>query len=145
MRALRLISTVTIVLLMVAGPSIAQEKSNVTIKKVRVPQTSPASGEEMYISYCASCHGKDAKGNGPAAPALKTPPTELTSMAKKNGGEFPAAHVSSILTGAGVTAHGSADMPVWGSVFRRMSQGHDSEVQQRVANLTKYLESLQEK
>jgi len=30
-------------------------------------------------------------------------------------------------------------------LFRGMSQGHEGEVQQRVANLTRYIESLQAK
>jgi len=37
------------------------------------------------------------------------------------------------------------DMPVWGPVFWHMSQGHESEMQQRIANLTRYIESLQAK
>jgi len=117
----------------------------VTIKKVRAPQTSPASGEEMYVSYCASCHGKDGKGNGPAKPALKVPPTDLTMLAKQNKGTFPSAHVSTLLKAGDVTAHGSTDMPVWGPVFRSLSTGHEAEVQQRAMNLTKYIESLQAK
>jgi mono/diheme cytochrome c family protein len=100
----------------------------------------------MFAAYCAACHGKDAKGDGPAADALKTPPANLTTLAQQNGGKFPALKVMSILRGqAKLAAHGSQEMPVWGPVFWRMSQGHASEVQQRVANLTKYLESLQVK
>lgn len=117
-----------------------------TVKKAPAPQTSPASGPEMFAAYCAACHGKDAKGGGPAAAALKAPPADLTTLAKRNGGEFPAYKVMSILRGqASVSAHGNQEMPVWGPVFWTMSQGHPSEVQQRVANLTKYLESLQVK
>jgi hypothetical protein len=36
-------------------------------------------------------------------------------------------------------------MPVWGKVFWRMSGGHEGEVQQRVANLNHYIESIQVK
>jgi mono/diheme cytochrome c family protein len=54
--------------------------SQVTIKKTAIPRTNAASGQEMYIAYCASCHGRDAKGNGPAAPALKIPATDLTTL-----------------------------------------------------------------
>lgn len=108
--------------------------------------TSPASGKEMFQAYCASCHGANAKGDGPAAAALKSTPADLTTLSQKNGGKFPVDRVSSILRGqATVTAHGNRDMPVWGPVFWHMSQGHESEVHQRVANLTRYIESLQTK
>ena len=116
------------------------------IKHVPIGPTSPASGQEMYKSYCAVCHGTDGKGNGPAADALKVPPPDLTALAGKNGGKYPAAKVSSIIGGEEVlAAHGSKDMPIWGRLFRSMSGGHDSEVQQRVTNLNKYIESLQKK
>lgn len=117
-----------------------------TVKQVPAPYTSPASGPEMYTNYCASCHGKDAKGNGPAAQALKVPPTDLTTLAKQNQGKFPEDRVAAVLSGkAMVPAHGSSDMPVWGKVFWSLSEGHKGEVQTRIANLTKYLESVQVK
>lgn len=125
--------------LMVGLSALAQQ-----IKKVPARYTSPASGKAMYMNQCAACHGADAKGNGPAATALKTPPTDLTLMAKKNNGKFPASHVySSIVGDLNVPAHGSADMPMWGNVYRSMSSGHEAEVQQRISNLTRYIESLQ--
>ncbi len=116
------------------------------VKHTTAPQTSPASGKEMFNAYCASCHGTNAKGDGPAAPALKSRPADLTALAKNNGGKFPQDRVMSILRGqATVTAHGNRDMPVWGPVFWRMSQGHPAEMQQRITNLTRYVESLQQK
>jgi mono/diheme cytochrome c family protein len=116
------------------------------IKHVPVKQTSAASGQEMYHSYCAVCHGADGKGAGPAASALKAPPTDLTTLTEKNGGKYPALHISSVLRGEAETpAHGSKDMPVWGPLFRNLSQGHDAEVQQRIANLNQYVESIQKK
>lgn len=100
----------------------------------------------MFEAYCASCHGTSGKGDGPAVGALKSAPADLTVLSKKNGGKFPADRVTSILRGqATVTAHGNRDMPVWGPVFWHMSQGHEAEVHQRVANLTRYIESLQAK
>ena len=125
--------------------AVAQDTQKV-IKHVPIKPTSAASGQEMYITYCAVCHGKDAKGNGPAAEALKVPPPDLTGLAKKDGGKYPAMRVSSIIRGeAALPAHGSKEMPVWGSLFWHMSQGHESEVQQRVANLNEYIEGLQVK
>lgn len=116
------------------------------VKHVPAPLTSAASGKEMYKSYCASCHGEIGKGNGPAASALKAVPSDLTQLSRNNSGKFPAERVISILRGqATVTAHGNRDMPVWGPVFWHMSQGHEAEVQQRIANLTHYLETMQQK
>jgi hypothetical protein len=53
--------------------------------------------------------------------------------------------MSAIRGQSAVPAHGSREMPVWGSLFWNMSHGHEGEVQQREANLTKYVESLQAK
>jgi len=115
-------------------------------KTTTAPPTSAASGEEMYVSYCASCHGKDLKGNGPAAPALKIAPSDLTTLARRNSGKFPTLHVSHVIGAEEVyPAHGSKDMPIWGPVFRAVSQGDRSMVMLRVNNLTKYIEDHQVK
>jgi mono/diheme cytochrome c family protein len=124
----------------------SQDQSGPVIKRVPVKVTSAASGKEMYESYCAVCHGTDGKGNGPAASALKVAPSDLTTLSKNNGGKYPSLKVSAAIRGdANVTAHGTKEMPVWGSLFRDMSQGHEGEVQQRVNNLTKYIDTLQGK
>ena len=115
-------------------------------RHVPVRVTSPASGPEMYTSYCAVCHGVDGKGNGPAAEALKVPPPDLTTLTKRNGGKYPSDHVTSAIRGdLRLAAHGSKEMPVWGDLFWGMSEGHSSEVQLRVTNLNKYIGSLQAK
>jgi mono/diheme cytochrome c family protein len=121
----------------------AQQKE---IKHVPVKPTSAASGKEMYDTYCAVCHGKDGKGSGPAADALKTPPTDLSKLAANNGGKYPSDKVSNTIRGdQNIPAHGTKDMPIWGNLFWHMSQGHQSEVQLRIANLDRYIESLQAK
>jgi len=122
------------------------QAASTTIKHVPIATTSPVSGKDMFTAYCAVCHGPDGKGAGPAASALKTPPTDLTVLSKNNGGKFPSMKVSSTIRGeGGFPAHGNKEMPVWGALFWNLSGGHESEVQQRVANLTKYVESLQTK
>jgi mono/diheme cytochrome c family protein len=134
------------VLLLSAAFAVAQQAGTTQIKHVPVKATNAASGQEMYASYCGVCHGANATGNGPAQSALKIPATDLTTLSEKNGGKYPAMHVSSVLRGdAELAAHGSKDMPVWGPLFRNMSQGHDAEVQQRIANINAYIESLQKK
>jgi len=134
--------------IMAAGQT-AQDKTEDQTKIIQheaVKNTSSASGKEMFISYCAVCHGTDGKGGGPAASALKTPPADLTVLSRNNAGKYPSMKVSTAIRGdGGVTAHGSKEMPVWGAIFNAMSQGHDAVVQQRIANLTKYVESLQAK
>lgn len=116
-----------------------------TIEHVPPQETDPTSGPEMYRAYCAVCHGLDGKGDGPAAPALRRMPSDLTILAKKNGGEFPVFRVSNIITGdAAVQAHGSREMPMWGDVFRDI-QRNDAIVKLRVHNLIQYLISLQQK
>jgi len=125
-----------------AAPGNAQTKE---VKKAPVKMTSAASGSEMFASYCAPCHGKDAKGEGPAASALKVPPANLTELAKKNNGKFPADHVATDLRNGVAGAHGSTDMPVWGPLFLKVSSHDEALVQMRIANLISYLESLQVK
>jgi mono/diheme cytochrome c family protein len=123
----------------------AQEGKTV-VKHAAAPQTSPASGKGMFVSYCAACHGKDAKGNGPAASGLKAVPADLTVLAKLNGGKYPADKVTSILRGqTKLVPHGDQEMPVWGPVFFNMSQGDEGIVTERIANLNRYIQSLQVK
>jgi len=124
----------------------AQDKPKEEIKRVPVKPTSAASGPEMYKTYCAVCHGVDGKGNGPAADALKVPATDLTALAQKNGGKYPGLKVAAVIRGDNqMAAHGSKEMPIWGNLFWSMSGGHEAEVQQRVTNLNKHIESLQKK
>jgi len=134
----------TALLLFSAGVTMAQEE-NKNIKKAPVRVTSPGSGEEMFNTYCAVCHGKSGKGDGPAASALKIPPANLTLLTVNNNGKFPADHVAeTIRVGPrDAKAHGSRDMPVWGNVFTRM--GGTAEADQRIHNLTNYVETLQAK
>jgi mono/diheme cytochrome c family protein len=142
----RNLGTGMLLMLLLAAGAAAQQAAKPEIKKVPARYTSPASGKGMYEEYCASCHGQDGKGSGPAAPAMKTPPTDLTTLAKSNGGKFPSSRFTGVLTGqATVVAHGSQDMPVWGKVFWTMSGGHPAEVQLRIFNLSTYVQSLQQK
>lgn len=124
----------------------ASPKSSTTVKHVPITNAPSNSGKEMYKSYCAVCHGVDGKGNGPAASAMKTPPTDLTSLAKNSGGKYPASHVAAVIRGQATSpSHGSQDMPVWGPLFSSISQGHEGQVQQRITNLVSYIEGIQAK
>lgn len=148
MRALKGISFMVMVLMVsIAAPAQESRTENTpVVKHIPITNAPANSGKEMFKNYCAACHGSDAKGDGPAAPALKTPPPDLTLLAQRNGGKYPSAHVASVLRGqATLASHGSQDMPVWGSLFSSLSQGHEGQVQQRTANLVSYIETLQAK
>jgi mono/diheme cytochrome c family protein len=103
-------------------------------------------GQKLYASYCAVCHGADAKGGGSFVPQLKVPPPDLTQIAKRNGGAFPKMHVAEIIDGEfQKPPHGSKDMPIWGPIFRSVARGREDSAQRRINRLVKYLESVQEK
>jgi mono/diheme cytochrome c family protein len=100
-------------------------------------------GVDLYRAYCASCHGKNGKGNGPVAPALKATVPDLTVIAKNNRGQFPVARIQRIIMGNGIIAsHGSREMPVWGPIFSQVEVDVDRGPV-RLETLVKYLESIQ--
>lgn len=122
-----------------------QTNANVNIQ---VPKTSPNNGKQMYVSYCAPCHGVDGKGHGSVAPALKMQPADLSVLTNNNGGKFPEQHLVAVLQfGTRNSAHGTAEMPVWGPVLGKMDPSNSqSEMKSlRISNLTRYLESIQAK
>ncbi len=100
-------------------------------------------GPDLFHAYCASCHGSDAKGHGPAAAALKTKVPDLTALARNNKGRFPEAIVRKTIMGDEVlAAHGSREMPIWGPIFHQIEADVDRG-NVRLENLVKYLESIQ--
>lgn len=122
--------------------------ANQTESKVVIPveKTAPTNGKQMYNSYCASCHGVDGKGHGPAAAAMNSQPTDLTMLAKNNHGKYPDSHVATVLRfGSELPAHGSAQMPVWGPILGNMNRSNTLEKQLRITNLSHYIESIQER
>ncbi len=134
------------VMILLLAVAVTLSSAQTKIEKTPAPYTSPVSGKEMYKAYCASCHGLDGKGTGPAAPAMKSALPDLTQLAKKNGGKFPSDHVAAVISGdTNSPAHGSQDMPVWGPVFMKVSQHQPSQVHQRIRNLTAYIEEMQAK
>jgi mono/diheme cytochrome c family protein len=54
-----------------AGAAGRADQSN---SKLTIPaqKTTPVSGKQMYVSYCAPCHGVNGKGNGSVAATLRT-------------------------------------------------------------------------
>jgi len=77
-------------------------------------------GKKMYLQYCGSCHGKDAKGNGSVTRYLKIKVPDLTLLTRKNKGIYPLDDVMATIDGRRlVGAHGERDMPVWGEAFTK--------------------------
>ena len=109
-----------------------------------LPSSYVPSGEVMFKQYCATCHGTDAMGGGPLAASLKTPPANLTTLAKRHGGKFPYDYVTNVLkVGPGSSVHGSSEMPAWGPIFRSFNRHDERAVEKRIKNLCDYLASLQ--
>jgi mono/diheme cytochrome c family protein len=104
-------------------------------------------GRTLYLRYCAACHGRDGRGDGPVAPALGEKPTDLTQLAAGHGGEYPLEDVVEAIDGTRtVRAHGVSEMPVWGEVFRpdpAAPLDQQIEAGGRVLGIARYLRSLQ--
>jgi len=138
-----------LLLLLLSGPRLSgqghgtQPPTTKSLKIVPISPSQPTSGAQMFKDYCASCHGVDGRGNGPAVTFLKTPPPDLRMMAKHNSGKYPAGQVMSTLTfGPGSPAHGDLNMPTWGQLFRDTDKRLAT---LRIHNLTRFVESIQDK
>ncbi len=128
----------------------AAEKEEVVQVPLTWQKAALSDGEELYVELCAVCHGVDGTGGGPAAEALAKPLPDLTAISAANKGVFPRADVEKAIRGqAEIAAHGSLEMPIWGRAFfdarPDLKQGQRwALAEQRIFNLTEYLESIQE-
>lgn len=104
-------------------------------------------GGEVFRTYCATCHGTSARGDGPLAASMRKKPADLTEIAKRNGGEFPSELVFRTIDGRNpVRGHGGPDMPVWGDAFSRSREaGDEVRVKAVIQSLVEYLESIQQR
>jgi mono/diheme cytochrome c family protein len=104
-------------------------------------------GAEIFQRRCASCHGVEARGHGPASGALKVPPSDLTQIAHRRGGEFPNGEIALFIDGRfDLPAHGSRDMPIWGARLGEAipeSSLAEEIVRGKIATLIEYLKSIQ--
>lgn len=104
-------------------------------------------GEQHFVRYCASCHGIGGRGDGPAASSLSKPPADLTRIAARRGGVFPAAEVAATIDGRfELPAHGSREMPIWGrrlaEPIARDTQGEEV-ARGLIDQLVEYVQSIQ--
>lgn len=120
-------------------PAIGQENDE--------PAYSPASGRITFRTYCANCHGDTGTGDGYIADTLNRKPADLTRIASRNGGEFPAEQIRATIDGREeVRSHGRREMPLWGDVFlwpEGDSPERRADVRRRIGELVAFLETLQ--
>jgi len=101
-----------------------------------------AEGIDLYKNHCAACHGADGEGNGPAAPAMRTPVPNLRVLARRNGDVFPTDAVTAYIDGRDLkAAHGDREMPIWGDVFR---DPDPKKARERIDSLVAFLKTMQE-
>jgi mono/diheme cytochrome c family protein len=113
------------------------------VKTENIQPTMARTGADLFREFCAVCHGVDAKGNGPAANAMKTRPSDLTQISRRNDNKFPALQVHRVVSGEDVVAaHGSRDMPTWGNTFKSIS-ADPAYATMRVNVLVDYLQKIQ--
>ncbi len=105
-----------------------------------------AAGELIYFRYCAACHGRSLKGDGPVAPGLVKKPIDLTQFARKNNGVFPYEKVAASIDGRQTNRmHGTPDMPVWGEIFALTAGTDAPDAAAAVKRITHYVWSNQAK
>jgi mono/diheme cytochrome c family protein len=129
------------------GACVAAAASGFEARSRQAPPAESISGSDLYRTYCAVCHGRSGKGDGPLAANMKTRPPDLTLFAQNNGGTFPAALVTRIIDGRNpMPGHGGRDMPIWADAFKASRGGlSEEEVNVRIEAVVKHLESIQQK
>ncbi len=121
-----------------------------------MPKEIIISAEADFMTYCAVCHGRTGIGDGPVAKDLVTNPSDLTQLAKANGGTFPEDRVQKVIDGREeLMGHGTRDMPIWGNWFKFIARTQDAEgadeitseiiVSLRIQGMIEYLKTIQAK
>jgi mono/diheme cytochrome c family protein len=124
------------------APAAAQEPQELMSSRAM-----QVAGSNNFDQYCVTCHGKDGKGKGPLASSLNPKPADLTGIALRNGGTYPAQMVFDVIDGAKkVKGHGGGDMPEWGDAFGKSAHtdGMDG-AKKRIETLVAFLETIQTK
>jgi mono/diheme cytochrome c family protein len=101
-------------------------------------------GRNLYLGYCASCHGTNGAGDGPVAAGMAFEMQDLRTLEARNGGIFPGERVRETIDGRTLRAvHGTNDMPVWGWQFM-LEEESEAHVGGRIDALVAYLRSIQQ-
>jgi mono/diheme cytochrome c family protein len=137
--------SVPVYLILLTFAAVVAYAQTKTIKEVPYQAAHTNEGVDLFTQHCAVCHGKDAKGTGPAAEALKKAPADLTQITRRNNGTFPELKVEQVIEGlAPIAVHGTREMPMWGSLLNG-SQHDEMMGKMRVFALMKYIEQIQAK
>lgn len=135
----RVIVVLNTLIWLVTGRAFAQEESVIQ------------AGKREFLRSCATCHGVDAMGNGPAASALNVKPADLTQIAKRHGGVFLFWRTYEKILGRDeeiIRGHGTREMPIWGERFHfepNVNEDYKTSVRGRILALVHYLQSIQVK
>ncbi len=127
-----------------AGPVFAQAEAPAGAKVV-------AAGKADYLENCADCHGKSGQGGGPNMNVIpRMNPANLTTIAARNGGTFPAQQVADSIDGrAQVPSHKRFDMPFWGVKFqeegKEFTPESEAKAKARIDAIVAYIKTLQVK
>jgi mono/diheme cytochrome c family protein len=128
----------TVVVFAVAGVLAASTAQGQDVKELRAV----GQGRALYLTYCASCHGTDARGALTGTDHLRTP--DLTTIGARDG-RFVPAHVSMHIDGRMDAGAGESEMPCWGAAFsRRGVVRDDGRAAVRVWTLTRYIAFVQQ-
>jgi mono/diheme cytochrome c family protein len=142
--SLALLITFCLLCTFVPRPASAAQQSSHPSGEAQAKPGPPMSGADIFKWYCAACHGKTGKGDGPAASVFKVRPPDLTLLSKRNKGKFPAAYVTRVLrNGPKPSAHGTAEMPTWGPLFAELNAKGRTTVD--IQAVVHYLEGMQQK
>ncbi len=147
--AKRLVLAVASLVFAVAALAAAGQEPEVREVPAKWQDVALEDGVDLFRGLCASCHGEDGRGRGPAAEALSAPLPNLRTLAKRNDGLFPRDRVVEAITGENrVVSHGSAEMPIWGPTLTGMRPDwkparREAFARQRIDNLTAYIHSIQ--
>ena len=133
------------------------------VKKITFRAVASVNGKDLYQAYCVYCHGGDGEGHGPEAAVLRVPPADLTTIAARNGGKFEASAVEDKINGwklvprtmkemsarvdamnTGKNAEDVPVMPLFGPLFAKLYPQEVRDRQIRMANVIRYVKSLQE-
>lgn len=136
--------------LVFGSSSLAAEEETIHSKEYRIEQII---GSKEYRVSCLNCHGVGGKGDGPMAELLKKKPSDLTMLAKNNGGEYPFLRVYQMIDGrVAVPGHGDREMPIWGERYLeqdyeryRTDFGAEDVIRGRILQLVYYVQTLQQK